>query len=313
MNRKIGLALLVLGASAPTLLAAQAPPDSTEREVLLLHREINEAMFRGDPEPLAQAAVENLVVVPPGGYPETKAQVIRGTQNFHIDSVSYSEREVRVQGSTAVVTAKVMLYGELLGIDPATGQGGTVEFTGRPSRQMSVFVKEQGRWRLLAQSSTPIRLSGDTPQRAVDQAQPDAAAAESVAAIEREVREALEAEQRAFVAGECVAATFFSDDPFLFVVGGRTIQIKEAPAGGRVCESRAANQGTRPRRTTERHDVHVLGPTTAYTVTHYANQVTQSDGTTASYPSVVTKIWARQGDTWRIVHFHESSGQAPSP
>jgi hypothetical protein len=88
--------------------------------------------------------------------------------------------------------------------------------------------------------------------------------------------------------------------------------IEEAPAGGRTCEPRAANPDRRPR-TTERHDVHVLGPNEAYTVTHYANHVTQPGGTIATYPSVVTKIWARQGDTWRIVHFHESEGQPPSP
>jgi ketosteroid isomerase-like protein len=177
---------------------------------------------------------------------------------------------------------------------------------------MSAFVREQGRWRLLAQSSTPIRgFIRDEPQPAVDQAQSVAAPSEDLVAIEWEVLEALEAEQRAFVTGDCVMARFFSDDPFLFVVGGRAIQIEGAPAGGRTCERRAANPDRRPR-TTERHDVHVLGPNEAYTVTHYANQVTRPDGAIATYPSVVTKIWARQGDTWRIVHFHESEGQPPS-
>ena len=311
MNRKVGVALLVMGAFAPSLLAAQAPPDSAEREVLALHREINEAMFRGDPEPLARAALDNLAVVPPGGYPESREQVIRGAQNFRTDSVAYGEQEVRVLGNTAVVTAKLVVYGELQGVDPATGQRRTRDLTGEPSRQMSVFVREQGRWRLLAQSSTPIRGFGGAPRPTVAQAPPDAASPATTAAVEREVREALLAEQRAFLAGdrETVRA-FLSADPFPFVVDGCMRGDEDALP---PCGSMFANPGKRPRRSTERHNVYVLGPNAAYTITHYANHNTRPDGTITRYPSVVTKIWARQGDAWRIVHFHESLAQPPVP
>lgn len=246
------VALFILTAFAPSLLAAQPQPqpDATEREVLALHREINEAMFRRDPEPLARAALENLVVVTPGGYVETKAQVIRGTQNFRMDSVGYSDREVRVQGSTAVVTGKLMLSGELHGIDPATGQRGVrVSRTGQPLRQMSVFVKEQGRWWLLAQTTVRIRMPQAASRRTVDQTQADAAALESVAGVEREVRAALEAEQRAFLAGDRkTVQAFFSDDPVPFVVDGCMRGDKEALP---PCGPMAANRSKRSRRSTE--------------------------------------------------------------
>lgn len=306
------VAMFILTATTPAVLAAQAQPDATEREVLALHREINEAMFRGDPEPLARAALENLVVVPPGGHLENKAQVIRGTQNFRIDSVEYSEREVHVQGSTAVVTAKLMLYGELHGIDPATGQRGVRIFrTGQPSRQLSVFVKEQGRWWLLAQTTVPIRMPQAASRRTANQAQADAAGSESTASVEQEVREALLAEQRAFAAGDLeTVQTYFSDDPVPFVVDGCMRGDKEAlPA----CGPMAANRSKRARRSTERHDVHVLGPNAAHTITHYAYEITRPDGVVASYPSRVTKIWRRQGDAWRIVHVHESTAQRLDP
>lgn len=311
MNRKFGVALLVLCAPAPSLVAAQALPDSAEREVLALHREINEAMFSSDPEPLSRAALDNLTVVPPGGYPETREQVIRGARNFRTDSVAYSEREVHVRGNSAVVTAKLMVHGELHGVDPATGQPRVRELTGEPLRQMSVFVREQDRWRLLAQSSTPIRGFGGAPRATVAQAQPDAASPAATAVVEREVREALLAEQRAFLAGDrATLKAFLSADPFPFVVSGclRGDKVALPP-----CGLMFANPGERPRRSTERHDVYVLGSNAAYTITHYVNQITRPEGTITRYPSVVTKIWARQGDAWRIVHFHESLAQPPSP
>lgn len=165
MDRRLVPLLAALCVLPPSFLAAQEPPESTTREILALHREINEAMFlRRDAAPLAQAALENLTVVPPGGFPETKEQLIRGMQNLHIDSIGYSEEAVQVHGNTAVLTAKLMVYGELHGIYPGTGQRQQVNLTG-PYRQMSVYVKEHGRWRLLAQSTTPIRLPGATRQR----------------------------------------------------------------------------------------------------------------------------------------------------
>ena len=143
MYRHLVPALFALCVSLPSLLAAQVPPDSIKREIVELNREINEAMFlRRDAAPLEQVALDDLVVIPPGGFPETKDQVIRGTQNFRIDSISYSDLEVRVHGSTAVLTTRLMLHGQLHGVDPV-GQRRQVDLTG-PYRQMSVFVSEQG-------------------------------------------------------------------------------------------------------------------------------------------------------------------------
>lgn len=143
--------MIALCVCAPSLLAAQAPPDSTERDILMLHREINEAMFRRDAGPLAEAALDH------------------------------------------------------------------------------------GRWRLLAQSSTPIRGFGASPRPSSQEAQPDSAPSADLVAVEREVRDALLVEQRAFGTPGYCAVGFFSDDPVLFVTGGRTTQMEEAPAGGRTC------------------------------------------------------------------------------
>ena len=121
---------------------------------------------------------------------------------------------------------------------------------------------------------------------------------------------ALGAEQRTFAAGNWETAMGFFSGP-----GSSSSGATACSGAGdnlvRDCGSTAANRSLRPRMT-ERHNVHVLGPNAAHTITRYATQLSRPRGTMASYRSVVTKAHGRQGNAWRIVHFHEAAAQPPS-
>ena len=126
--------------------ARTAPGQSPNRDALLsLHRRLLESvMLRGDTAVIAATALPNLVVVPPGGIVENRAQLLRGVQNTLSDSLVIDDVMIADHGTTAVVIARVS----------ATRQGGPIMGTGR-SRMLSVFVYDNQAWRLLARSVTP--------------------------------------------------------------------------------------------------------------------------------------------------------------
>ena len=119
--------------------------------------------------------------------------------------------------------------------------------------------------------------------------------AEKAAEVEREVRETLAAEQQALVERGCEGAlAFFRDRSPLFVSNGRTRANKGALLS--VCTANPpAPTGPREPRG---HEVQVLSPTSAYSVSTYR----RADAAV----QIVTKIWEKGPDGWRIVHAHES-------
>lgn len=138
----IGLGLLVLSFVQPAAALSQVP----EREALLrLNRELLESVFlRQDTALLASAALPSLLVVPPGGIVEDRAQVLAGVRNVAMDSVRLDDVAIASHSNTAVVITRV----SRLDVPAAAGS------TGR-SRIMSVFVYDEAQWRLLARSVTP--------------------------------------------------------------------------------------------------------------------------------------------------------------
>ena len=126
--------------------ARTAPAQTPNRDALLaLHRQLLESVFlRGDTAVIAATALPNLVVVPPGGIVENRAQLLRGVQNTLSDSLVIDDVMIADHGTAAVVIARVS----------ATRQGRPIMGTGR-SRMLSVFVYDNQTWRLLARSVTP--------------------------------------------------------------------------------------------------------------------------------------------------------------
>jgi hypothetical protein len=136
----VGIVLVVCG------IAPAATPSQADRDALVqLHKELIETTFlRGESALLAATALPNLIVVPPGGVVERRDQVIRGLPNVAAESVQIDDVVVADYGATAVVVARVT----------AKRTAGGVAGSGR-SRMMSVFVRDQEQWRLLARSITP--------------------------------------------------------------------------------------------------------------------------------------------------------------
>ena len=141
-------ALLACGLLAAMLPAAAASVEAgaveaSQARLLELHRSIFEAaILRDDRAPLRQAALDALLIVPPGGIVEDLPQALSGTSNFAVDAVSVSDERVLLQGDTAVVIARLVLDG--------TFDGSVLP----PMRTLTVFVRTDGDWRLLARSVT---------------------------------------------------------------------------------------------------------------------------------------------------------------
>jgi hypothetical protein len=137
-----GVAAVLIVCGVPTTATSR----QTDRDTLIqLHKELIETAFlRGESSLLAATALPNLIVVPPGGVVERRDQVINGLPNVVAESVQIDDVVVADHGATAVVVARVM----------AKRTAGPVAGSGR-SRMMSVFVRDQEQWRLLARSITP--------------------------------------------------------------------------------------------------------------------------------------------------------------
>ena len=135
------LALLVL--ALPTYPVSGQTSD--HEALLRLNRQLLESVFvRQDTAVISVTALPNFLVVPPGGIVENRAQFMSGFRNTAMDSVRIDDERVAVHSGTAVVIARVVRLG------PARD----AVATGR-LRIMSVFVSDQGQWRLLARSVTP--------------------------------------------------------------------------------------------------------------------------------------------------------------
>jgi hypothetical protein len=144
-SRRPGLLItlaLALAALPAQHLDAQTPD---HEELLRLHRGmLRSTIIDQDGRALERLALDNLLVIPPGGILETKAEALAGILAFDVDDVSIEDEVVIDHGNTAVVIATLTLHGEVRPV----GRIG-------PMRILSVFVGHDGEWRLLARSLTP--------------------------------------------------------------------------------------------------------------------------------------------------------------
>src|SRR4051794_11452096 len=144
MRQTLVVALLLVTA---TLAAAQketrsrAQPNSVEQIIRKLDEQRIQAQIHADAAALDRLYADDFIGVGPSGTVRTKPQVIAdftsGTLKFQ--SITTDEVQVRVYGNTAVETGLSMMKGE--------DKGKTVPEDTRFTR---VWVKQQGRWRLVA-------------------------------------------------------------------------------------------------------------------------------------------------------------------
>ena len=149
--------LLIASASAillfVTSVVAQRPAAGSsdtkaKDELLQLERERNQAILRGDAAALERMTADDYTFITLRGELRTKAEIVQGFKSgsFHYDSREISELNVRVYGSTAVVTGRSNQKGQENGQD----YSGDYRFT-------RVYSKQAGRWQTVALQTTLIQ------------------------------------------------------------------------------------------------------------------------------------------------------------
>jgi ketosteroid isomerase-like protein len=131
--------------SEKSVPAATANLQQTLRDRL---REYNEALTKRDLAALDKIWAEGYTFTNGRGEFLTKKDRMENVKSgaTRFDSISGPENEeIRVFGNTAVITARFMLKG-IYGGKESSG----------PYRSISVWVKTQGRWQLVANQITPI-------------------------------------------------------------------------------------------------------------------------------------------------------------
>ena len=147
-KRLVVAVLLVTAALAPAQKQSEsgAQHTSVERIIRKLDDERIQAQIHADATALDRLYADDFIGVGPSGTVRTKPQVIAdftsGTLKFQ--SITTDDIQVRVYGNTAVETGRSTMTGE--------DKGKTVP---QDTRFTRVWVRQQGRWLLVANHYSP--------------------------------------------------------------------------------------------------------------------------------------------------------------
>ena len=145
MRRTLVIAALVLTA-VPIALGRQQSArreqrGSVEQAIRQVDNERIQAQIHADAAALDRIYADDFIGVGPSGTVRTKPQVISDftSGNLKFQSITTDDVQVRVYGNTAVETGRSTMNGQ--------DKGKAVP---RDNRFTRVWVKQQGRWRLVA-------------------------------------------------------------------------------------------------------------------------------------------------------------------
>ena len=146
MDRKRWIPLwtfwLAVTTTLPTAVGAQ---DSRTSEIIELNRRImHEQIIERDAELFQDVALEQFLVVAPGGRIENKAEAIGGVNAWDAESIEVRDEQVIFHNNTAVLVGRLQIHGEMRPV-------GTLP----PMKFMAVFVESLNGWKLLSRSLTP--------------------------------------------------------------------------------------------------------------------------------------------------------------
>ena len=151
MRRTLVIAALVLTA-VPIALGQQQGARreqrrSVEQAIRQLDNERIQAQIHADAAALDRIYADDFIGVGPSGTVRTKPQVISDFTSGHLkfQSITTDDVQVRVYGNTAVETGRSTMNGQ--------DRGKAVP---RDNRFTRVWVKQQGRWRLVANHYSPL-------------------------------------------------------------------------------------------------------------------------------------------------------------
>src|SRR5881398_4112661 len=145
MRRTLVTAVLALTATAIALGQKQSSSrdqrSNVEQAIRQLDRERIQAQIGADAVALDRIYANDFIGVGPSGTVRTKAQVISDFTSgaLKFQSITTDEVQVRVYENTAVETGRSTMIGQDKG-----------QIVPRDTRFTRVWVKQQGRWRLVA-------------------------------------------------------------------------------------------------------------------------------------------------------------------
>jgi uncharacterized protein (TIGR02246 family) len=142
MYRRFLLGIVTLFAVSAVL--AQVP-SSVERELIQLENDWSTAWQKRDSAFLQKLFADEYIYTDVEGATWTKAQDIANTEKTRIESFLLADLKVHVYGNTAVVTGCNTIKGTF----NEKNISGAYRFT-------DVFVKQDGRWQVVATQSTLV-------------------------------------------------------------------------------------------------------------------------------------------------------------
>jgi ketosteroid isomerase-like protein len=139
---------IVLYVLSACLLAAQNKSSAAEQEIMRIEEEMLAALLKGDTRPSERYLADTYVFTGPDGLSMGKAQSIEDLKsgNLKLQAASLDNPKVQVYGDTAIVTYSSNDKGTYKGKD----------ISGK-TRWTDVFVKQKGRWMIVASHGSTVR------------------------------------------------------------------------------------------------------------------------------------------------------------
>ncbi len=135
------LSIALGGASAMNADTSEADAETIKQ----LNREQQEALLLNkNPEPTQRIALENYLVIAPGGRVENKTQAVAGVDSLDVRGVEISQEQVIFYGDTAVLVGKLDIDGTMAPLGKLP-----------PMKFMATYVKTGDGWRMLSRAMTP--------------------------------------------------------------------------------------------------------------------------------------------------------------
>lgn len=141
------LSLALVGPAGAQVAAGSRADIRIEKEVLKVDDERGQAMLKLDMATLDRLQADSLVVVSAKGQVLDKAQYMEQVRSGSMKFLTWAmdDRRFHIYGDTVVVTGRATSVMEVQG-----------KINRTPRRFTSVYIKQQGQWRLVAHHSTLI-------------------------------------------------------------------------------------------------------------------------------------------------------------
>jgi ketosteroid isomerase-like protein len=139
---------VVLCVFSACLLGAQNKSTGAEQDIMRIEQEMLAAVLKGDTGPSERYLAENYVFTGPDGLSMGKAQSIQDLKSgsLKLQAASLDNSRVQLYGDTAIVTYSSNDKGTYKGKD----------ISGK-TRWTDVFVKQTGRWTIVASHGSMVR------------------------------------------------------------------------------------------------------------------------------------------------------------